>query len=153
MTLQQNTPITISPEQRRFISWSEFGRLSAKLYNDLWPLQLDAIVGIGRGGLVIASYLAHKLDVPLYSIFVRHTRSGPETIRIDDLGTLPEVAQGNVLLVDDWVIHGHAIDLVKRQLPHHVNIKTLAMIQHPNSTYPIDYIGTTASERVYFPYD
>jgi adenine/guanine phosphoribosyltransferase-like PRPP-binding protein len=35
-----------------------------KLYNDAWALHLDGIVGIGRGGLMIAAYLAHKLDVP-----------------------------------------------------------------------------------------
>lgn len=149
--LEKTTPISL--EQRHFISWSEFGRLCTKLYNDLWPLQLDAIIGIGRGGLVIASYLAHKLDVPLYSVFVRHSRSGPETVRIDNLGTLPQITQGSVLLVDDWVIHGHAIDLVKNRIPHHVNVKTLAMIQHPNSNYPIDFVGTTAVGRVYFPYD
>jgi hypoxanthine phosphoribosyltransferase len=152
MSQLKQTP-SISLEQRHFISWSEFGRLSTKLYDAVWTLQLDAVIGIGRGGLVIASYLAHKLDVPLYSVFVRHTRSGPETVRIDDLGTLPQVTQGNVLLVDDWVIHGHAMDLVKSQLPSSVNFKTLAIIQHPNSVYPVNYVGTTASERVYFPYD
>jgi hypoxanthine phosphoribosyltransferase len=42
-------------KQQHFIGWSEFGRLCTKLYNDTWPLHLDGIIGIGRGGLMIAS--------------------------------------------------------------------------------------------------
>jgi hypothetical protein len=80
-------------------------------------------------------------------------QSGSESVRIDDLGTLRNLTHGNVLLVEDWVIHGHAIDLVKTHLPKIVNIKTSALVKHPESNYPIDYVGTASLKQIYFPYD
>ncbi len=141
-------------QSQHFIGWSEFGRLCTKLYNDIWALHLDGIAGIGRGGLMIAAYLAHRMDIPLYSVFVRHTQiSGEEQIEIDDVRDLKQFTGSSILLVEDWVVHGHAMKTVKQQLPAFVNAHTLAMVANPDSDEHIDYVGLLTRDEIHFPYD
>jgi hypoxanthine phosphoribosyltransferase len=141
-------------KQQHFIGWSEFGRLCTKLYNDTWSLNLDAIVGIGRGGLMIAAYLAHKLDVPLYSVFVRHVRTGgSKHIEVDDIQDLAQFTGSSILLVEDWLVHGQAINVVKQHLPNFVNVHTLALVAHPDNEEDLDYVGLLTRDEIHFPYD
>lgn len=141
-------------QSQHFIGWSEFGRLCMKLYNDAWALHLDGIVGIGRGGLMIAAYLAHKLDVPLYSVFVRHVQAGGKKhIEVDDIQDLKRFKGSSILLVEDWLVHGQAMNTVKQYLPKFVNAHTVAMVANPDNEEHLDYVGLLTRDEIHFPYD
>jgi len=50
-----------------YLSWEEFDNMTGKLAKKIIETerQFDGIYGIPRGGLPIAVYLSHKLDLPL----------------------------------------------------------------------------------------
>ena len=98
----------------RAIDWKEYGALCDKLYQDIMLLNLDGVIGIGRGGVIIGAILAHKMGIPIYPVFVRHVGVGEEMrVVVDDLGKIQSFTEGNMLLTDDLVVTGKALNLVK----------------------------------------
>lgn len=144
----------LTSKSRHFINWTEFGRLCEKLYEDIALLHLDGIVGIGRGGVMIGAYLAHKMGLPLYPVFVRYVGSGEDMkVIADDLGHIEKFIRGSVLLVDDWLITGKAMSLVKSYISNCVYTRTAVMVCNPDSEVKPDYVGRYSRDEIYYVYD
>jgi hypoxanthine phosphoribosyltransferase len=144
----------LTSKSRRFITWTEFGSLCEKLYEDIALLHLDGIVGIGRGGVMIGAYLAHKMGLPLYPVFVRHVGGGEDMkVVADDLGHIEKFVRGSILLVDDWLITGKAMSFVKSYISDRVYVRTAAMVCNPDSEVKPDYVGLYSRDEIFYVYD
>jgi hypoxanthine phosphoribosyltransferase len=142
----------------KFVTWDEYASLlKEKLYDQVRYRQFDAIVAIGRGGSIIAAYLASKLGVPTYhTAFVRHVGSGDGmTINEHDVGDVSSLT-GKVLVVDDSLIEGRAMRHVLNLLSNDASVTTLVMYNRRGSEFTPDIVGAYLDERqrdILFPYD
>jgi hypoxanthine phosphoribosyltransferase len=117
----------------------------------------DHIVAIGRGGCIVAAYLASKLGIPVFCpVFVSHTeRAGKTTMIEHDLCTVKSL-KGRLLLVDDWLCDGIAMNYVIDLLPKDTTVTTLVMFNRRTSAFKPDIVAShvEAQERkLIFPYD
>lgn len=125
----------VTEEPVRIIEWDEYTRMLEKLhtvvleqlYNCFRLRSFDGIVAIGRGGMIIAAYLASKLGIPaFYPVFIRSTGRGKEMkIIVDDLGQVQSL-KGRLLVVDDWLDEGRTMKLIlnlfpKERRPQHLS--------------------------------
>ena len=141
----------------KIVSWPEYTDLLKKLHEDLGLREFDAIAGIGRGGSIIAAYLASKMGIPIfYPIFVRHVgRGSAMKIVADDLGQL-KYLKGRLLLVDDWLCEGRAMKYVLERIPKNTVVTTMVMFCRTGSEIKPDYAGKYLEEKereILFPYD
>lgn len=78
-------------DQMKFIGWTEIEHCADLLINKLHnKSSFDLVVGIERGGLIPASIIAYKLNLPVYSI-------NDQSISKNNL----YLAKKNLLIVDD----------------------------------------------------
>lgn len=143
----------------KLVDWNEYATLLRKLSEDVRASQFDGIVGIGRGGSIIAAYLASKLGIPTFTpVFVRHVRphtGGDVKIEALDLSQVKSLG-GRLLVVDDSLIQGRAMNFVLDQIPKKAQVKTLAMYVRAGSKFKPDFTGTEYDEKehdIVFPYD
>ena len=113
------------------VSWQEFlddaRRLAALLRPHAVADEINAVYGIPRGGLVLAAYLSHALDLPMY---------------------LPGVPPGkDVLIVDDNVITGETLE--KYDNGH----MTAALIVNPLARIVPTFFVRTSPEWPIFPWE
>lgn len=139
------------------MAWPEYTDLLKKLYDEVESRDFDGIAAIGRGGSIVAAYLASKMGVPLFHpIFVRHVGRGKEMkIVAEDLGKVKNL-EGRILLVDDWSVEGRALRYVLNLMPKKAVVTTLVMFCRTGSEFKPDYVGkyVEANEReILFPYD
>jgi len=143
----------------KLVDWNEYATLLRKLSEDVRASQFDGVVGIGRGGSIIAAYLASKLGIPTFTpVFVRHVRphtGGDVKIEALDLSQVKSLS-GRLLLIDDSLIQGRAMNFVLDLIPKNARVKTLAMYVQAGSKFKPDFVGTEFDEKehdVVFPYD
>ena len=140
----------------KIIKWDEYDALLVKLYNDIRLKEFGEIVAIGRGGSIIAAYLAEKIGLPTFHpIFLRHVGRGTEmkivTPDVNKLKTL----NGLVLVVDDWLSEGKAMKVILDLLPKSVSITTMVMFSRKGSEFKPDFVGKYVEEgerEIRFPY-
>jgi len=141
----------------KIVRWPEYTELLKKLQDDVGLRGFDTIAGIGRGGSIIAAYLASKLGLPTFHpIFVRHVGRGNEMkIVADNLGQAKSL-KGRLLLVDDWLCEGRAMRYVLDRIPRDVSVTTLVMFCRTGSEFKPDIVGRYVEEderEILFPYD
>jgi hypoxanthine phosphoribosyltransferase len=124
------------------LTWWQF----YKQVQDLYCLvkqssyQPDLVVGLARGGLWPAKYIATALDVPISSLRVTRTdANGPFAVKgeaqvIDaDFLLQTELGGKNILIVDDISTYGKTIqaanEYVRRLHPKDIKIATLSSTQ------------------------
>ncbi|MDQ1279794.1 MAG: Pribosyltran protein [Thermoproteota archaeon] len=138
----------------KFIDWKEFTSLCDKLSEDIAEVTIDGIVGIGRGGLIIGGILAHRKDVPLYPVFVRHQGFTEDTpVVVEDLGKIKSFTHGTILIADDVMVTGKAMNFVKSQIHSGVTVKTLVVVCHKSAKEKPDYVGIVMDDLPVFPYE
>ena len=141
----------------KIVDWNEYTKLLNKLSYDVRLHSFDEVVAIGRGGCIIAAYLASKLGLPTFNpVFVRHVGRG-ENLKIEahKIGDLKSV-RGNVLVVDDWLCEGRAMNYVLKLLPKETSITTMVMYNRKGSEFKPDFVGAYLEEKereIMFPYD
>jgi len=147
----------------RLVTWNEYLELLKKLGEDVRASNFDNIVGIGRGGCIMAAYLASKLGVPTFtSVFVRHVikQDGQivklevqdEDIMRDNIKSL----SGRLLVVDDSLIEGRAMRFVLDQIPRSSRARSLVMYVRTGAQFKPDFVGAYFDEKerdIIFPYD
>jgi hypoxanthine phosphoribosyltransferase len=101
----------------RYLSWPEFDDICRGLARRLEDTPFDLIVGIARGGLPGAVYLAHLLGEPPFGTIhaCKTTSNDPFAMSAEDevevRGTmLPELEPSRALLVEDIVAIGDVFD-------------------------------------------
>jgi len=138
------------------ISWKEYTDLLEQLYDKIKLRTFNHIVGIGRGGCLLASYLASKLGIPFFhAVFVGHRIKHNQEIEIivHDIGQI-ETLTGSVLVVDDWLEKGRVMNFTLNHIPKEARITTLVMFCKTNSECKPDIFGKYVEDDVIlFPYD
>ena len=96
-----------------------FVKISKALARFTFP-PADIVIGIGRGGIVPASLVAHQLDLPLFiaSVNYRDDRNQPIRESPEFLDVFPaSFPKGSrILLVDDVAVTGKTLALLKKTL-------------------------------------
>lgn len=95
-----------------------FVEISNALKN--YPLpQVDLIIGIGRGGIVPASMLAHQLSVDLAIAAINYRDDNnqpkfdaPRFLQSLDMGKY----KGRILIIDDVSVTGKTLNLLREKL-------------------------------------
>jgi hypoxanthine phosphoribosyltransferase len=141
----------------KVVEWQEYTELLQKLLQDVELRSFDGIVAIGRGGCIIGAYLASKMGIPaIYPIFVRHIGRGKEMkIVAHDIGQVKSLG-GRLLIVDDWLCDGRAMQYVLNLIPKTANVTTLVMFNRQGSEFKPDIVGRYLDEterEIIFPYD
>ena len=141
----------------KIVTWFEYTNLLEKLYNEISLRTFDSVVGIGRGGSLVAAYMSSKMGIPTFCpAFVRHTGEGDSMkITVHDLCQIGLV-RGRVLVVDDWLDQGIAMKFVLEKIPKDTTITTLVMYNRRGSEFKADIVGEYVDEaerRIMFPYD
>ena len=141
----------------KVVEWQEYTELLQKLSQDVELRSFDGIVAIGRGGCIIGAYLASKMGIPaIYPIFVRHVGRGKEMkIVTHDLGQVKSLG-GRLLVVDDWLCDGRAMQYVLNLIPKTATVTTLVMFNRKGSEFKPDIVGRYLGEterEIFFPYD
>lgn len=141
----------------KIVNWSEYTDLLKKLYEEIESHDFDGIACIGRGGSIIAAYLASKIGIPIFHpIFIRHVGRGKQMkIVTEDLGKAKSL-DGRLLLVDDWLCEGRAMKYVLDLLPKNTIVTTLVMFCRSGADFKPDHVGQYVEEKereILFPYD
>jgi hypoxanthine phosphoribosyltransferase len=141
----------------KIVTWPEYTELLKKLHEEIEMREFDSVVGVSRGGSIIAAYLASKMGVPrFYSLFIRHVGRGEAMeIRATDLEQA-KYLEGRVLLVDDWLCEGRAIRFILDNIPKKTTVTTLIMYCRTGADFKPDYVGSYVEEKereITFPYD
>ena len=141
----------------KIVTWQEYTDLLKKVYDQIEAHDFDTIAGIGRGGSIIAAYLASKIGIPVFHpIFIRHVGRGKQLrIVAEDLDEATSLA-GRVLLVDDWLCEGRAMKYVLNLLPKNTVVTTLVMFYRSGADFKPNFIGEYIEEEereIFFPYD
>jgi len=138
------------------ISWNEYTDLLEQLYDKIRYRRFDSIVGIGRGGSLLAAYLASKFGIPFFHpVFVGHRTRHDKNVEIivHDLGKI-ETLTGSVLVVDDWLEKGRVMTYTLDHISNEARITTLVMICKLNSEFTPDIVGKSVEDDVIlYPYD
>lgn len=139
------------------MTWYEYTNLLEKLFNGLRLRTFESIVGIGRGGSLIAAYMSSKMGIPTFcTVFIRHTGEGDSMkITVHDMCQIDSV-RGRTLVVDDWLDQGIAMKFVLEKIPKSTTITTLIMYNRRGSDFKPDIVGEYVDEaerRIMFPYD
>jgi hypoxanthine phosphoribosyltransferase len=138
------------------IGWKEYIDLLEQLHNKIRFRQFDSIVSIGRGGCLLASYLASKLGIPLiHTVFIGHRVKHDKTVEIiaHDMGGI-ETLTGSVLVVDDWMEKGRVMNYTLKHIPREARVTTLVMFCKTDSECKPDIFGKyVEDDAILFPYD
>lgn len=126
---------TITEEQVRECS----KQLISKIKKDkFYP---SVIIGLARGGLIPAQYLAYGMDVKHIESLSVQLRDNPELNTSDEINVLLDKLvhkykksndKVNILIVDDLVDSGDTIKLV-RTLLHHKNLEIRIAVLYQNT--------------------
>ncbi|MCJ7630962.1 phosphoribosyltransferase [Candidatus Bathyarchaeota archaeon] len=141
----------------KFVKWDEYTKLLDKLFDDVQMKTFDNILAIGRGGSIIAAYLSSRMGIPTFCpAFVRHVGRGAEMkIVVNDFCQIDSL-RGKLLVVDDWLCDGRAMNFVLNKIPQGTTITTLVMYCNRGSEFKPDFVGEFVEEEereIMFPYD
>jgi len=118
--------------------------VAEKVAGDDW--QPDYVIGIGRGGLVPAVYISHRLNLPMLS--VDHSSKVPG-FADELLGKVAEKSRDGtkLLVVDDINDSGGTIDYIRRLLAsvgcEAGNLRFAVLISNSRSKVSVDYWSRT----------
>jgi uncharacterized protein len=101
-----------------------FAEVSKKIYEYAWPA-FDVVVGIGRGGIVPASLIAHQHQVELHitQVNYRDDANNPRfhsPVLLSDTNPWDSIAlDKKILLVDDVSVTGTTMNYVLEYFNNH----------------------------------
>lgn len=150
--------MTTDTPELHYISYDAFiadvGKVADKVGAGAW--QPDFVIGIGRGGLVPAVYISHKLNLPMLSI--DHSSKVPG-FADELLGKVAaKSADGTRLLfIDDINDSGGTIDYIRSLLAENgcdsENLRFAVVMNNASSRVSVEYWGQMidrASDKRWF---
>jgi len=154
---------------KRHMTWAEYGRLETRLVEVLTRQlaekheHVDMILGIFRGGLVIARCLVSRLgEMPLAIIRPQDKGSTPDRLACvgdEDIFSIPENRRGqmNVLLVDDISDTGHTFEHMKASLENlgFHRVYTASLVLKSYAMFVPDFVAEKDDTRdwIVFPWE
>lgn len=147
-------------ERREILTWEMFGDLSRGIAQHIADdgFQPDAVLGIARGGLVLAGALAYALEVkPVFMINVEFYTGVDERLSAPvilppqlQLGDLTDL---RLLVVDDVADTGATLELVRAICSDAVReVRTAVLYEKPISVVRCDYVGRHTDDWIEFPW-
>jgi hypoxanthine phosphoribosyltransferase len=142
----------------RYISWADYGKLSASLVEHLQSpaLRFDLVIGVARGGIPLAMVVSDQLDVKIDIINVKSYEGIAERERPRIISTLTESVKGKrILLIDDLVDEGATMGTVVKYLRKEKprELKTAVLFKKPWSKFEPDFYLETLDEWIVFPWE
>ena len=142
------------------LTWAGFGdaarELAAEIARD--GFRPDLILGIARGGVVLAGALGYALDVkPLYLINVEYYTDVderlPAPVILPPQLILDHLGDARVLLVDDVADTGHTLAMVRELCVGRVaELRTAVLYHKPQSTIEAEYVWRRTDRWIVFPW-
>ena len=134
----------------RVLNWEDVDMIMASMAHEVRRLhlpQFEAVIGIARGGLVPATILSHKLNLPLIPMTIQlRDGKGPHC---DPLAEIARVAarldpRKRVLIVDDINDSGKTLQLIQDNWPKNMKRPiTAVMCERASSPFAADIVGFT----------
>lgn len=141
----------------REYSFNEFRDDSIKLATMLQNEQIDAVVGIARGGMSLAQFLSHLLGIR--ACFTINSISYEQSTKtsMPVVFNIPELKNyKKVLVVDDIVDSGESLLKVLEVLKYRhesIEFKSAALFYKTTACIKPDYYTNLASEWINFPWE
>ena len=143
---------------RRRFGWKQVEKLVKAMLNEMQARSYkpDLVLGIGRGGSILAGMLAGNLG-HLPMAVLDTVLDHPEGISKVDFrfpDCCPPIKGKRVLLVVGELYSGedlrHAIDYTRRR--HPAEIKTASLLTHPAASVRPDFVGMESSKPLTAPW-
>jgi hypoxanthine phosphoribosyltransferase len=142
------------------LTWKKIHEASLKLASEIARerLEIDLIVGILRGGYIIARILGDMLGTENIGVVEVKFYKGIEERAERPIITQPltaDVKGKNVLVVDDVVDSGRTLEIVTEQvrLRGARSVRTAVLFYKPKSIIRPDFFAQETSEWVVFPWE
>lgn len=135
-------------EKELIISWDDFEKYADNIVTDIENAgkKYDVIVGVARGGLFLAGYLAYHLQVKEVDIINVRTYEDRKIVdpRVLDL---PKTIRGNnVLLVDDILDSGTTFQILDDWMNQtNKRCDRAVLVDKGKSAIKADYVGIGVS--------
>lgn len=141
------------------IGWNKFHKDAVELAREHRGVfrDYDVIIGIARGGLVLAQILAYEWgirDVRLIQVQAYHGRERYSNIKVPYVPSLMEGAE--VLIVDSLADTGGTMRVAKSFIPaREENIKRMALYCKPDAMSEVDVYHTVIPQKIWveFPWE
>lgn len=141
-----------------YITWSAYGERVSSLARKVLSShkKFDLVVGVARGGIPVAMFVADRLGVKIDIINVKSYLGVGKRLQPKIVSTLTEAVQGkNVLVVDDLVDEGETmatiISYLNSERPRQIN--TAVLFKKPWSKFKPDFYLETLDKWVVFPWE
>ncbi|ERR1700722_265077 len=143
---------------RRSFGWKHMEKLVRKLiaeihHRDYTP---DLVLGVGRGGAILAGMLAGNLDgVPLAVVdtIIDHS-TGTSSAKIRYPESCPSLKDKSVLIVVGELYSGEdlrqGVEFAKRRHPR--EIRTATLLTHPAASVRPDFVGQQTDKPLTAPW-
>ncbi len=142
------------------LTWKKIHEASLKLASEITKerLEIDLIVGILRGGYIVARILGDMLGTENIGVVEVKFYKGIEERAERPIITQPltaDVRGKNVLVVDDVVDSGRTLEIVTEQvrLRGARSVRTAVLFYKPKSIIRPDFFAHETSEWVVFPWE
>lgn len=144
--------------ERFSFGWKHVNKLVRKLIDELRSSSFDpdTIVGVGRGGAILAGMLAGNMgQVPLAVLDTEvHQDQGVTSARLRNPDTCPSVKGQSVLLVVGELFTGEdlkaAIGFIQAMHPR--ELKTLTLLTHRAASVNPDFVGMETNRPLSAPW-
>lgn len=142
------------------LTWKKIHEASLKLASEIARegLEIDLIVGILRGGYIVARILGDILGTENIGVVEVKFYKGIEERAERPIITQPltaDVKGKNILVVDDVVDSGRTLEIVTEQvrLRGARSVRTAVLFYKPKSIIRPDFFAQETSEWVVFPWE
>lgn len=139
------------------LSWDDFDDLARKLAQQIKEshIQYDAILGVARGGLILAGYLSYHLGIKSFyainaKLYEDRALVAPEILYFPN-----DVQWGHVLVVDDILDTGSTYELLEKLVAASSKSSSWAvLIDKGKTNINLSYVGLhlDSSRWVHFPW-
>ena len=132
---------------------TSFKRLAEMISSNFHP---EVVVGIAKGGVIPAVFLASAFRVDFYPIKLS-SRKNEVVVREKPIWYVRPTADAKgqrVLLVDDICVAGRTLEMAKKSLLENgaLEVRTATLAVHGNSILP-DYFAIKTDDCIIFPWD
>jgi xanthine phosphoribosyltransferase len=138
----------------KYYPYEEFRQDSLELIREVKKFQPEMIVGIARGGLILAHSMAEGLDIR--DVQTIRTELYDKTQKREEItlfGTCDFANKTKVLVVDDIADSGKTLDIVMKSFKQnnpHITFKVATLFYKKNSVFQPDFWVNEANEWIDF---
>lgn len=144
------TPVDLGGERRRWFSYQDIENIALHHRREVMACRYDAIVGLARGGLYLATMLSQMTGIAHATAYYDRATGTAQ------LHNLPPHRPMRVLLVEDVAGKGHTLERVRQALAQRgATVDLMVVCWDDLSRHAPDYYGVKleAGERYLFPWE